>query len=385
MYLYIGVSCNKLPPFFYTISLYDAPYMTTITTNITVFVGLSGGVDSSVAAVRLLALGYNVVGVFIKVWHPDFMVCNWEQERLDAMRVAAHLGIPFLTCDAEDAYRDDVAHYFIEEYRAGRTPNPDVMCNQHVKFGRFLNFAKEKGADYIATGHYAQRVPGESGAEMHRGVDTGKDQTYFLWTLTQEQLDMTLFPVGDTPKEQIRKEAQAAGIPVAAKKDSQGICFLGHVDIPDFLSHYIDLTPGLVKNTDGETIGEHRGALVYTLGQRHGFTITSANTDRKPYFIVKKNSEQNELVVSTELPSFPPTKTLRLEEIMLRTPIMETDVIEVQIRYRQTPVLMRVVTVTDSSIELSPINTMEQPAVGQSCVLYRGSLCIGGGIINVSR
>jgi tRNA-specific 2-thiouridylase len=359
--------------------------MTNVVNNKTVFVGLSGGVDSSVAAVRLLALGYKVVGVFIKVWHPNFMVCNWEQERLDAMRVAAHLGVPFLTCAAEDAYRDDVAHYFIEEYRAGRTPNPDVMCNQHVKFGRFLDFAKEKGADYIATGHYAQRITCENEAEMHRGVDTGKDQTYFLWTLSQEQLNMTLFPVGDTPKEQIRKEAAAAHIPVAAKKDSQGICFLGHVDIPDFLSHYIDLKPGLVKNTDGETIGEHRGSLVYTIGQRHGFSITSTNTDRKPYFIVAKNNEQNELVVSTEIPTFFSTETLVLEGVIVRTPLVKADIIEVQIRYRQIPILMQVVSITSDSLELRPLNNMEQPAAGQSCVLYRGSLCIGGGIISVSR
>ena len=183
----------------------------------TVFVGLSGGVDSSVAAARLIDQGYNVVGVFIKVWHPDWMVCNWEQERLDAMRVAAHLDIPFLTCDAEQAYKNDVADYFIAEYQAGRTPNPDVMCNQHVKFGRFLDFATEKGADYIATGHYAQKIDNK----LHRGVDTGKDQTYFLWTLSKERLGKSLFPVGDTPKEGIRKEAEQRGIPVATKKDSQ--------------------------------------------------------------------------------------------------------------------------------------------------------------------
>jgi len=140
----------------------------------TVFVGLSGGVDSSVAALRLKEQGYNVVGVFIKVWHPDFLVCNWEQERLDAMRVAAHLDIPFLTCDAEKEYRDDVANYFIKEYTAGRTPNPDVMCNKYVKFGAFLNFAKQKDADFIATGHYARRVSGENGPEFHRGIDENR-------------------------------------------------------------------------------------------------------------------------------------------------------------------------------------------------------------------
>lgn len=347
----------------------------------TVFVGLSGGVDSSVAAVRLIERGYNVVGVFIKVWHPDFMVCNWEQERLDAMRVAAHLGIPFLTCDAEDAYRDDVADYFIEEYRAGRTPNPDVMCNQHVKFGRFLDFALEKGADYIATGHYAQRIEGEYGAEMHRGVDTGKDQTYFLWTLSQEQLDRTIFPVGDTPKEQIRQEAEAAGIPVATKKDSQGICFLGHVDIPEFLSHYIDLVPGEVLDTDGNVVGEHKGALVYTLGQRHGLSITNQDANRKPLFVIDRDIQANTLTVAPELRSVTATDTLELRHSVLRTRVRVDDVLELQIRYRQAPIKASVVRFDEEVLQLKPVESMEQPASGQSCVLYRGSLCLGGGIL----
>ena len=347
----------------------------------TVFVGLSGGVDSSVAAGRLVAQGYNVVGVFIKVWHPDFMVCNWEQERLDAMRVAAHLGIPFLTCDAEAAYRDDVAEYFIEEYRAGRTPNPDVMCNQHVKFGRFLQFALDKGADYIATGHYAQRIEGENGAQMHRGVDTGKDQTYFLWTLSDEQLKHSLFPIGDTPKEQIRKEAEALNIPVASKKDSQGICFLGHVDIPEFLSHYIDLEPGEVVNKDGVVIGTHKGALVYTLGQRHGFTIDVEDTKRTPHFVVGTDTDNNRLIVDTKPPQAAETAQLCLTNTTIRTTISVGESVEFQIRYRQTPIQATVTSITATNIELTPTEPMEQAASGQSCVLFRGTLCLGGGII----
>jgi len=365
-----------------------------------VFVGLSGGVDSSVAAVRLIAQGYNVVGVFIKVWHPDFMVCNWEQERLDAMRVAAHLGIPFLTCDAQAAYRDDVAHYFIEEYRAGRTPNPDVMCNQHVKFGRFLDWAIEKGADYIATGHYAQKkeptpvrglasnklIPHSTRqdlelAELHRGVDTGKDQTYFLWTLSNQQLERSLFPVGDTPKEQIRAEAEAAGIPVAAKKDSQGICFLGHVDIPDFLSHYIDLEVGDVLNTSGEVIGSHKGSLVYTLGQRHGFTIFAADTNRTPHYVIATDIASNTLTVAAQPPESKEKTALTLESISLRQPLKVGQPIEFQIRYRQTPIDAIVTALTADSIKITPVSPIEQPAKGQSCVLYLGPLCIGGGII----
>lgn len=347
----------------------------------TVFVGLSGGVDSSVAALRLQKQGYTVVGVFIKVWHPDFMVCNWEQERLDAMRVAAHLGIPFLTCDAEAEYRDQVAHFFIAEYRAGRTPNPDVMCNQQVKFGAFLRFAQEKGADYIATGHYAQRIEGETGPELHRGVDTNKDQTYFLWTLTAEQLAYTLFPVGDSPKDTIRREAHAAGIPTAQKKDSQGICFLGHIDIPEFLSHYIDLTPGDVLNEAGEIIGEHTGVFVYTIGQRHGFTLHTINDERTPMFVISKDTEQNTITVGTAAQMHETADALELHSTCLRQPIQVGEIVTAQIRYRQTPFSVTVGDSNNDRLVVTPVESIQRPAVGQSCVLYRGSLCLGGGIL----
>lgn len=347
----------------------------------TVFVGLSGGVDSAVAAARLQARGYNVVGVFIKVWHPDFMVCNWEAERLDAMRVAAKLDIPFLTCDAEAAYRDEVAHYFIEEYRAGRTPNPDVMCNQYVKFGAFLRFAKERGADFIATGHYAQKFENEHGAELHRGLDDNKDQTYFLWTLSKEQLASSLFPVGDTPKEIIRQEAEALGIPVAQKKDSQGVCFLGHVDIPEFLSHYIDLKIGPVVNEQGEVIGQHKGALVYTLGQRHGFTLDSHDANRQPMFVIDKDIATNTLVVGPQKSEVTKTQELNLHKIVLRQSVAVGEIIEAQIRYRQTPFAVKVAGINSDSMVIIPEANTEQPAVGQSCVLYKGSLCIGGGTL----
>lgn len=347
----------------------------------TVFVGLSGGVDSSAAAARLLKEGYNVVGVFIKVWHPDWMVCNWEQERLDAMRVAAHLGIPFLTCDAEAAYRDDVATYFIEEYKAGRTPNPDVMCNQYVKFGRFLEFAKEKGADFIATGHYAQRITADSDNELHRGVDTNKDQTYFLWTLSPDQLNLSLFPVGNTPKEQIRLEAEKLGIPVAKKKDSQGICFLGHVDIAEFLSHYVELVPGDVLDTNGTVIGSHQGALIYTTGQRHGFTISTQTVNQGAMYVVGRDIDANTITVSETMTESKSGATISLENIVLRQAISVGDTIEYQIRYRQNPLTAQVIEKTDHSIVLEPITAQPKPAAGQSCVLYKGSLCIGGGMI----
>lgn len=343
----------------------------------TVFVGLSGGVDSSVAALRLKKQGYNVVGVFIKVWHPDFMVCNWEQERLDAMRVAAHLEIPFLTCDAEEAYKTEVADYFIAEYKAGRTPNPDVMCNKAVKFGAFMKFAEAHGADYIATGHYAQKIDNQ----MYRGVDVGKDQTYFLWSLTQQQLDKVLFPVGDTPKEKIRKEAEKAKIPVADKQDSQGVCFLGHVDIPEFLSHYIDLKEGQVINTAGDIVGTHKGAFVYTIGQRHGFSLSKQTTSELPHYVVGKDVIKNVITVATDKPSISDPEDTKLTSLILREEIKVGDVLQAQFRYRQNPFTVCIVAISDGELQISVTEVVERPAVGQSCVLYKGSLCIGGGII----
>lgn len=346
-----------------------------------VFVGLSGGVDSAVAAARLKARGYDVTGVFIKVWHPDFMVCNWEAERLDAMRVAAHLDIPFFTCDAEAEYRDDVAQYFIEEYKAGRTPNPDVMCNQYVKFGAFLRFAKEKNADYIATGHYAQKFEGEHGPELRRGVDVGKDQTYFLWSLSSEQLKSALFPVGDTEKDGIRKEAEELGLPVFNKKDSQGVCFLGYVDIPEFLSHYVNLETGSVLNGAGDIIGQHQGSLVYTLGQRHGFTLFTHDTARQPMFVIAKNLESNTIVVGPIPPLMAASDMISIGDLVLREIVSEGETIEAQFRYRQAPFRVRIETVHNNRMKIIVLDSVEKPAVGQSCVLYRGSLCVGGGII----
>ena len=347
----------------------------------TVFVGLSGGVDSSVAALRLKKQGYTVVGVFIKVWHPDFMVCNWEAERLDAMRVAAHLEIPFLTCDAEATYRDEVAHYFISEYKAGRTPNPDVLCNKEVKFGAFMHFAKEKGADFIATGHYVKRIETAEVAELHRGNDGNKDQSYFLWSLTQDQLDFALFPVGDTEKETIRLEASKAGVPTAAKKDSQGVCFLGHIDIPEFLSHYIELKSGDVLSEQGETIGSHQGALVYTLGQRHGFTLNNKDTARKHHYVVARDIDSNTLTVSEERKVTKQNDTVTLTNTILRSPLVVGDIVEAQFRYRQVSFKVTLVEQGSDTLTLSINEPTEQPASGQSCVLYRCSHCIGGGII----
>jgi len=348
----------------------------------TVFVGLSGGVDSSVAALRLLNQGYSVVGVFIKVWHPDFLECNWEQERLDAMRVAAKLHIPFLTCDAEQEYKDDVADYFISEYKNGRTPNPDVMCNKYVKFGAFLRFAKMHNADFIATGHYARNSVKSGKYQLFRGKDTEKDQSYFLWTLTQEQLSKVLLPIGDSNKREIRKEAEKAGLITSSKKDSQGICFLGHVDIPEFLSHYVELREGSVLSVQGDVIGTHKGAFVYTQGQRHGFTITEHSSNRLPYYVVSRDLHNNTITVSD-------TKPLQDKQSVIV--LTSTNFIDfepekntrvwVQTRYRQKPVACTISDIIDGTLTLAYETEAEQASMGQSCVLYDGDRCLGGGII----
>jgi len=348
----------------------------------TIFVGLSGGVDSSVAALRLIHQGYRVVGVFIKVWHPDFMVCNWEQERLDAMRVAAKLGIPFLTCDAEAAYRDAVAHYFIESYRQGITPNPDVMCNKEVKFGAFMDFAKTHGADGIATGHYAQRLSNNGNYTLARGIDTNKDQSYFLWTLSPEQLSYSQFPVGDSPKDQIRAEAASAGLITANKKDSQGVCFLGHINIPEFLGHYITLAPGPVINEQGELIGEHQGAFVYTIGQRQGFTLITADAARTPHFVINKNVASNTITVSPQQPILAAGNNIKITDTVIRRDIQVGSILTAQTRYRQKPFLVTVTEKTDTELTLTITAQTENAAKGQSCVLYDGEECLGGGIIS---
>jgi tRNA-specific 2-thiouridylase len=347
-----------------------------------VMVGLSGGVDSSVAALRLINAGYDVVGVFIKVWQPDWLKCDWEQERIDAMKVAAHLNIPFLTCDAEETYKREVADYLIESYQAGITPNPDVMCNRHVKFGCFWEFAKDYGAKFIATGHYAINGEIDGKPALMRGKDIEKDQSYFLWTLTEEDLSHILFPTGLSEKTKVREEALKAGLPTAKKKDSQGICFLGQVDMREFLSHYIKLETGFVVNKKGETVGEHSGALTYTLGQRHGFSIKNQTDDSAPWYVVGKDVTQNLLIVDTV-----PSKLQEEDEVKLINTnwiqtLKEGGEYEAQFRYRQKPFRLRVEQLRDNEAILHQPDSVEAPASGQSCVLYKGDVCIGGGIIS---
>lgn len=346
----------------------------------TVFVGLSGGVDSSVAALQLQHNGYEVVGVFIKTWQPDFIECNWERERLDAMRVAAQLNIPFLTCDAEEEYRKEVGEYMINEYRAGRTPNPDVMCNKFVKFKTFLDFALSHGADMIATGHYAQVKEIDGAYYLYRGSDAQKDQSYFLWALTQEQLAHSLFPVGHLTKSEVRKKAKNANLLTSGKEDSQGVCFLGEIDMKKFLSHFIDTQEGSVVDEGGTIIGTHDGAVFYTIGQRHGFHIRTEHEVSKPRYVKHKDTLSNTLTVSEE-PPYVDAHAIVLRELNeIGSALPET--CTAQFRYRQEPFSVTVRKEADGRARVYVLKkNIDMPSVGQSCVLYDGNRCLGGGTI----
>jgi tRNA-specific 2-thiouridylase len=344
-----------------------------------VFVGMSGGVDSSVSAALLKQQGYDVTGVFIKVWNPDWLPCAWREERRDAMRVAAHLNIPFITLDLQKEYKEGVVDYMLSEYKAGRTPNPDIMCNKEVKFGHFLKRAREMGADYIATGHYAQN----KNKDLFEGADENKDQSYFLYTLTPHELQHVLFPVGHLQKEEVRKLAKKFKLPTAEKKDSQGICFIGKVDMKEFLEHYIESKPGNVLNEVGEVIGKHEGAVFYTTGQRHGFTISKNTPHDAPYYIISKDIYKNILVVSQkpQEDSLMRVKKVALESInwISGTPV-ENKTYQARIRYRQEKHEAKIV---GSSILFT--EPQQGVSAGQSVVMYDGELCLGGGVIQAAE
>jgi tRNA-specific 2-thiouridylase len=341
-----------------------------------VFVGVSGGVDSSVTALLLKLYGYDVTGVFIKTWQPEWIDCTWRDERRDAMRVCAHLEIPFVELDLEQEYKQGVADYMIAEYKIGRTPNPDVMCNREVKFGGFLNYALEQGVDYVATGHYAQNINNQ----LCKGIDESKDQSYFVWTLTNDQLKHILFPVGNLQKKHVRKLAERYAIPVATKKDSQGICFIGDIDMKDFLSHYIDKQPGNVINTDGEIIGTHDGVLFYTLGERHGFVIDKKTTHDKPYYVIAKDLENNLLTVSQDLVVNKKQESITLINCVWRIQPQSDKSYTAQVRYHGAFKECTITQENDSWIVLFNETDMTISS-GQSVVVYDNTICIGGGIV----
>jgi len=347
-----------------------------------VVVGMSGGVDSSVAAALLIEAGYEVYGAFIRVWEPAYQTgrpqevpgaCNWREERRDALRVAVHLSIPLETLDAQERYKKDVVDEMIAEYRVGRTPNPDVLCNRSVKFDVLSEYADSIGADYIATGHYARTQMGT----LYAGVDTEKDQSYFLWGMSTQVLSRTLFPVGGMTKDVVREYALHLGLPTAGKKDSQGICFIGPVDIKDFLRAFIAVEKGAVLNEQGVVIGTHPGALLFTLGERRGFTITDAVSRATPLYVIAKDVERNTLTVSARLTVGEEySKTIQLKRIHWIAREPEKGVpYQTRLRYRAPLVPATfagsTVTLTEALLKAS----------GQSLVLYDGDECLGGGII----
>lgn len=352
----------------------------------TVFVGVSGGVDSSVALSLLLNQGYDVVGVFIRTWQPDWVECTWREERKDAMRVCAQLKVPFLDLDLEKEYKEGVADYMIREYQEGRTPNPDVMCNKEIKFGAFLSWARSRGADFIATGHYVRAEQKNGQTKLLRGIDDNKDQSYFLWTLGQEELQYCLFPIGNYKKENIRSLASSFDLPTAEKKDSQGICFMGEIDMKEFLSHYIPQKNGDVLNDEGEVIGTHRGVLFYTLGERHGFDIAPEHkkTNESPYYVVGKDLKKNTLHVShNPLALGFSRKIFQLGEVVDNQTLFSVGShYEGQIRYRSRAIPFKILSYNDNDKKME-IEFEEEIMIapGQSVVIYRGDECLGGGIV----
>lgn len=352
-----------------------------------VFVGLSGGVDSSVSAALLKKAGFDVHGVFIKVWQPDFWGgCTMKEDRLDAMRVCAKLNIPFYTLDLEKEYKKEVVDYMIAEYKAGRTPNPDVMCNKYVKFGGFFDWAMKNGADYVATGHYARIIKPKTGnVKLLAGKDSNKDQSYFLWTLTQKQLSKTLFPVGNIEKPEVRKLAKKYNLNTAVKKDSQGLCFIGKVDMSEFLKHFLKSESGKVLNEKGEVVGIHEGVVFYTLGQRHGFKITKKTNSDDRYFIISKDFKNNTITVSHN-----PIKNedISSREIRLKNinwtlgtePDFKKEYMA-RIRYRQPLEKCKFEKENDCELIITFKNSQKAVTPGQSVVFYDRETCLGGGII----
>ncbi len=346
----------------------------------TIFVGLSGGVDSAVSAALLKKQGYNVVGCFIKIWQPEFIECSWREDRLDAMRVATSLSIPFREIDFSDEYKREVVEEMVRDYARGITPNPDVLCNTSIKFGHFLKWAVGEGADHIATGHYA-RIEREGNAlTLKRGKDPNKDQSYFLYRLGQEELSRTMFPIGDLTKTEVRSFAKKFHLPNAEKPDSQGLCFVGDVSMRDFLARFIPIKSGTVVDMSGKTIGEHQGAVLYTIGQRHGFTVHESNSTGI-HHVVSVDVKHNTITVSKNRSDAGQRKAY-LENIhwIGTTPTLPLEA-KIQARYRETPIKA---TIQDERGTIS-VRTKEHHifSPGQSLVIYQADTCIGGGIITI--
>ncbi len=350
-----------------------------------VIIGLSGGVDSSVAALLLKEQGWQVEGLFMKNWEEDDEegYCAAAEDLADARQVAGILGIPLHTVNFSSEYWDRVFSYFLDEYRAGRTPNPDVLCNREIKFKAFLDHALELGADFIATGHYARLSDGEP-RHLLQAADANKDQTYFLYMVPQNALKRVLFPLGDLPKPEVRRRAEAAGFSTARKKDSTGICFIGERRFRDFLARYLPANPGPMVTAGGEVIGEHQGLMYYTLGQRQGLGIGGVHGHPDaPWFVVAKDLKHNRLVVA-QGHDHPLLFRSRLEAEQLHWPAGSPPAsrfeCEARCRHRQ-PLQPCRVEIAGKTMRVEFDRPQRAITPGQSVVLYREGECLGGGII----
>lgn len=358
-----------------------------------VLLGMSGGVDSSVSAILLLEQGFEVIGGFMKNWSDkkceegEFEECSWRTERRDAMRVAAQLNIPMVTFDFEGQYRAQVYEYMLAEYQAGRTPNPDVLCNKYMKFGLFLDEADKLGCDFVATGHYARvHVDDDRRAHLLTGIDSNKDQSYFLCQLNQDQLKQAIFPIGHLLKSEVREIARKNNLSVAEKKDSQGICFVGKVEMIDFLKERIPERTGNIVTTNGEVIGQHKGFMYYTVGQREGLGVGGGPAR----YVVERRPETNEVVVavgeddprlySTTLVAVDLSETLPGN---LNTIINST--IEARIRYRQPLAKCVVEKIDGDQAFVRFLSPQRSVAPGQFIAFYHGDELIGSGIIDSAQ
>lgn len=342
-----------------------------------IYVGMSGGVDSSLTAALLKEQGHEVVGVYLKNWAKEWDIfdCPWADDLHDASQVAKQLGIELKVFDVQKEYRQYVVDYMLAEYQAGRTPNPDIMCNQEMKFGVFLRLAQDEGADAIATGHYARLENGS----LRAGFDTNKDQSYFLYRIKPDNLTKAFMPIGEYAKPQVRQMAAERGLVTASKKDSQGICFIGKVPLKKFLQQYISSEPGQVIDQHGQVVGEHDGAIYYTIGQRSGLGIGGG----KPYFITGKDMDRNEIYVTTD----PQDENLWRDQVSinqlhwLNEAPDPTKSYLIRARYRAPLVEASIQNLDGDNISLKLAEPVRAIAPGQSLVMYEGDRVVGGGII----
>lgn len=355
-----------------------------------VVVGMSGGVDSSVSALLLKEQGYDVIGVFMKNWDEtdEFGVCTAAADFEDVERVCTQIGIPYYSVNFEQEYEDKVFSYFLEEYKKGRTPNPDVLCNREIKFKELLDKAMQLGADYLATGHYAQVVNDSGICRLLRGADPDKDQTYFLHMLGQKPLSRAMFPIGHLPKKEVRTIAERAGLATAKKKDSTGICFIGERNFRQFLSQYLPAQPGEMRTLTGEVKGRHQGLMYYTLGQRKGLGIGGSGTG-EPWFVIDKDIKENILYVA-QGHNHPKlySQALIAEDVNFiseTTPITQFKC-TAKFRYRQADQGVAVKQLSEENNRWLVEFDEPQRAItpGQSVVFYKGDECLGGGIIQQS-